>query len=100
MTMMQTPLTMRVLMERAALFAPDTEVVSKMRETIHRYTYAELDRRGRTLAQPRLDNQPPGRFRHLCGRGPAADSGKTGRADSDGQAFHRHEQHRKISDEA
>jgi len=50
MTMMQTPLTMRVLMERAALFAPDAEVVSKMRDTIHRYTYAEMDRRGRQLA--------------------------------------------------
>ncbi|HZS10096.1 MAG TPA: long-chain fatty acid--CoA ligase [Blastocatellia bacterium] len=48
--MMQTPLTMRVLMERAALFAPDAEVVSKMRDTIHRYTYAEMDRRGRQLA--------------------------------------------------
>src|SRR5438045_91965 len=50
MTMMQTQLTMKVLMERGALFAPDTEVVSKMRDTVHRYTYAEMDRRGRQLA--------------------------------------------------
>lgn len=50
MTMMQTPLTMRVLMERGPLFAPDTEVVSKMRDRIHRYTYADLGRRAQQLA--------------------------------------------------
>jgi fatty-acyl-CoA synthase len=50
MTMMQTPLTMRVLMERGPLFAPDTEVVSKMRDRFHRYTYADLGRRAQQLA--------------------------------------------------
>ncbi len=50
MTMMPTPLTMRVLMERGPLFAPDTEVVSKMRDGVHRYTYADLGRRAQQLA--------------------------------------------------
>ena len=50
MTMMNTPLTMRVLMERGPLFAPDTEIVSKMRNVTHRYTYAEMGRRAKQLA--------------------------------------------------
>ena len=49
-TMMNTPLTMRVLMERGALFAADTEIVSKMRDVTHRYTYADMDRRAKQLA--------------------------------------------------
>ena len=50
MTMMNTQLTMRVLMERGPLFAPDVEIVSKMRDRIHRYTYADLGHRAQQLA--------------------------------------------------
>ena len=50
MTMMNTPLTMRVLMERGPLYAFDTEIVSKTREGIHRYTYAEMGHRAKQLA--------------------------------------------------
>jgi fatty-acyl-CoA synthase len=49
-TMMNTPLTMRVLMERGPLFAADTEIVSKMRAVTHRYTYAEMGKRAKQLA--------------------------------------------------
>lgn len=49
-TMMNTPLTMRVLMERGPMFAADTEIVSKMRNVTHRYTYAEMGRRAKQLA--------------------------------------------------
>jgi acyl-CoA synthetase (AMP-forming)/AMP-acid ligase II len=48
--MMNSPLTMPVLMDRGPLLAPDVEIVSKMRDRIHRYTYAELDKRVRQLA--------------------------------------------------
>ena len=75
MTMMQTQLTMSVLMERGPLFAPETEIVSKMREQTHRYTYADLGRRARQLAKAlqRLGVQPGDRvatfawnsYRHL-----------------------------------
>jgi acyl-CoA synthetase (AMP-forming)/AMP-acid ligase II len=50
MTMMQTQLTMPVLMDRGSILAPDVEIVSKMRDGIHRYTYADLGRRARKLA--------------------------------------------------
>ncbi len=50
MTMMNTPLTMRVLMERGPLYASDTEIVSKTRDGIHRYTYADMGRRAKQLA--------------------------------------------------
>ncbi len=50
MTMMQTQLTMRVLMERGPKFYPDAEIVSKMRDQIHRYTYADMGRRAKQLA--------------------------------------------------
>lgn len=50
MTMMKTPLLMKTLMERGPLFAPDVEIVSKMRGEIHRCTYADLGRRGKQLA--------------------------------------------------
>jgi fatty-acyl-CoA synthase len=49
-TMMNTPLTMRVLMERGPLYASDTEIVSKTRDGIHRYTYADMGRRAKQLA--------------------------------------------------
>jgi fatty-acyl-CoA synthase len=51
MTMMQTQLTMSVLMERGPQLAPETEIVSRMREQTHRYTYADLGRRARQLAK-------------------------------------------------
>ncbi len=41
---------MRVLMERGPLFAADTEIVSKMRNVTHRYTYADMGRRAKQLA--------------------------------------------------
>lgn len=50
MTMMNTPLTMPVLMDRGAELMPENEIVSKMRDTIHRYTYADLGRRARQVA--------------------------------------------------
>ena len=49
-TMMNTPLTMRVLMERGPLYASDTEIVSKTRDGIHRYTYADMGLRAKQLA--------------------------------------------------
>jgi fatty-acyl-CoA synthase len=51
MTMMQTQLTMSTLMERGPQLAPETEIVSRMREQTHRYTYADLGRRARQLAK-------------------------------------------------
>lgn len=50
MTMMNTPLTMSVLMDRGPMLYPDNEIVSKMRGKTHRYTYAELNRRARQFA--------------------------------------------------
>ena len=50
MTMMQTPLLMKTLMERGPKFYPDTEIVSKMRDQVHRYTYADMGRRAKQLA--------------------------------------------------
>lgn len=50
MTMMNTALTMPVLMDRGPMLYPDNEIVSKMRDKIHRYTYAELGKRARQFA--------------------------------------------------
>jgi len=50
LTMMNTPLTMSVLMDRGPALSPNTEIVSKMRDKVHRYTYAELGNRARQLA--------------------------------------------------
>ncbi len=49
-TMMNTPLTMPVLMDRGPLLAPKVEIVSKMRDKIHRCTYADIGKRARQLA--------------------------------------------------
>ena len=49
MTMMHTQLTMKVLMERGPQLAPEAEIVSRMRDRAHRYTYADLGRRARQL---------------------------------------------------
>jgi fatty-acyl-CoA synthase len=48
--MMNTPLTMPVLMDRGAELMPENEIVSKMRNGIHRYTYADLGKRARQVA--------------------------------------------------
>ena len=50
MTMMQSQLTMKVLMERGPLYSPDSEIVSKMRDGIHRHTYAQIGSRAKQLA--------------------------------------------------
>jgi len=50
MTMMKNPLLMKTLMERGPKFYPDAEIVSKMRDQIHRYTYAEMGKRAKQLA--------------------------------------------------
>src|SRR5690349_1190370 len=49
-TMMNTPLTMSVLMDRGPALAPSNEIVSKMRDKTHRYTYADMGKRARQLA--------------------------------------------------
>jgi fatty-acyl-CoA synthase len=48
--MMNTPLTMSVLMDRGPVLAPNVEIVSKMRDQTHRYTYTDLGGRARRLA--------------------------------------------------
>ncbi|MBK9313313.1 MAG: long-chain fatty acid--CoA ligase [Acidobacteria bacterium] len=48
--MMSTPLTMSILMDRGPALAPENEIVSKTRDGVHRYTYADLGRRARQLA--------------------------------------------------
>ncbi len=50
MTMMKTQLTMARLMDRGPALAPEVEIVSKMRDGIHRYTYEDLGKRARKLA--------------------------------------------------
>jgi fatty-acyl-CoA synthase len=50
MTMMNTPLLMKTLVSRAAKFASDVEVVSRLKSHVHRYTYAEMETRSRQLA--------------------------------------------------
>jgi acyl-CoA synthetase (AMP-forming)/AMP-acid ligase II len=50
MTMMKTPLTMSVLMDRGPEFCPDVEIVSRLKDSIHRYTYRDLGVRARKLA--------------------------------------------------
>lgn len=49
-TMMNTPLTMSALMDRGPELAPENEIVSRTRDGVHRYTYADLGRRARQLA--------------------------------------------------
>src|SRR5262249_3022488 len=50
MTMMNTPLTMPALMDRGAELMPENEIVSTMRDAVHRYTYADLGKRARQVA--------------------------------------------------
>jgi fatty-acyl-CoA synthase len=50
-TMMQFPLTIGSLLERAGKLFPDVEIVSSRPDnSIHRYSYAEMYRRARSLA--------------------------------------------------
>ena len=50
-TMMQFPLTLRPLLERAARLFPNVEIVSSRPDnSIHRYTYGEMSQRARSLA--------------------------------------------------
>ncbi len=49
-TMMNTPLTMSVLMDRGPALAPTVEVVTRFRDHIHRTNYGEVGRRARQLA--------------------------------------------------
>src|SRR3984893_6182434 len=50
-TMMQFPLTLRPLLERAARLFPNVEIVSSRPDnSIHRYTYGGMSRRARSLA--------------------------------------------------
>jgi fatty-acyl-CoA synthase len=51
-TMMQYPLTLPHILERAAKFFPGAEIVSRRPDhSLHRYTYADLCRRARALAE-------------------------------------------------
>jgi fatty-acyl-CoA synthase len=50
-TMMQFPLTLRPLLERAARLFPNVEIVSSRPDnSIHRYTYGQMAQRARSLA--------------------------------------------------
>jgi hypothetical protein len=50
-TMMQFPLTLRPLLERAVKLFPNVEIVSsRPGNSIHRSTYAEMSQRARSLA--------------------------------------------------
>ncbi|MFZ4628233.1 MAG: long-chain fatty acid--CoA ligase [Blastocatellia bacterium] len=49
-TMMNTPLTMSVLMDRGPALAPNVEVVTRFRDHIHRTNYGEVGQRARQLA--------------------------------------------------
>jgi len=49
-TMMNTQLTISLLMDRGPELAPDVEVVTRFRDRIHRTNYAEVGRRARQLA--------------------------------------------------
>src|ERR1700689_3649778 len=51
-TMMHYPLTLSHSLERAGKYFPNAEIVSRRPDhTLHRYTYAELYRRSRALAE-------------------------------------------------
>ena len=49
-TMMNSQLTISLLMDRGPELAPDVEVVTRFRDRIHRTNYAEVGRRARQLA--------------------------------------------------
>jgi fatty-acyl-CoA synthase len=54
-TMMHYPLTLSHILERAGKYFPEAEIVSRRPDhSIHRYTYADLYRRSRALAEALL----------------------------------------------
>ncbi|MGH6954465.1 MAG: long-chain fatty acid--CoA ligase [Alphaproteobacteria bacterium] len=54
-TMMDTPLTLGLMLERAARLFPETEIVSRLPDrSLHRYDYGEMSRRARALSQSLL----------------------------------------------
>lgn len=58
-TMMNVPLTLMHLLERAGRLYGSVEIVSRMPDkSLHRYTYADLYRRARSLAKA-LHTYPP-----------------------------------------
>ena len=67
--MCERPLLISGILEHAARLHADTEIVSRLVVgSIHRYTYAEADRRSRQLAQAplRLGIKPGGRVGTLA----------------------------------
>jgi len=88
-TMMNTPLTMPVLMDRGSELMPENEIVSKTRDTIHRYTYADLGRRAlqsrfQFLAAARRVLDP------LVLKGRRMDLGPDGAAVEEDDSLHHH----------
>ena len=54
-TMMSTPLTVSILIERAGRYFPDVEVVSRQPDkSLHRTTWRDVQRRSRALAESLL----------------------------------------------
>lgn len=49
-TMMNTPLTMSLLMDRGPALSPGVEIVTRFRDQTHRTSYGEVGRRARQLA--------------------------------------------------
>jgi fatty-acyl-CoA synthase len=66
--MMNTPLTLTPLLERAGRLFPKTEIVSKTDAGMHRYTYADFHARVHRLAwaMRRMGIQPGDRVGTLC----------------------------------
>ena len=66
--MMNTPLTLTPLLERAARLFPKKEIVSKTDTGMHRYTYADFHARVHRLAWAlrRMGIQPGDRVGTLC----------------------------------
>src|ERR1700722_8489627 len=66
--MMNTPLTLTPLLERAARLFPKKEIVSKTDAGMHRYTYADFHARVHRLAwaMRRMGIQPGDRVGSLC----------------------------------
>lgn len=66
--MMNTPLTLTPLLERAARLFPATEIVSKTDSGFHRYTYADFHQRVHRLAHAmrRMGIEPGDRVGSLC----------------------------------
>jgi len=50
MTMMKSPLSMSLLMDRGPQLSPEVEIVTRFRDRLHRTNYGEVGRRARQLA--------------------------------------------------